>query len=188
MLLLLLSGGDTAACDDPMRQSPWVERVASSGRDGFESVLQRGAGGAGAAGRTVWKTHAPVALAPWSPLPAGDGVTASAPGGAAPSTGARVVVVVRNPLDVAVSMYHHTKDSSAFGCPEISPEEFVELFLRGGVCARTRAQSVSARSCADGRVREPSSCAWLFMCLARASCTRARVAARRGLVSMSPRP
>ena len=103
-----------------MKQSPWIERVASSSAEKRADILAHGAGGGGE--RHVWKTHAPAQLAPWD-----------AGMGAVPSNGARCIVVSRSPLDVCVSLFHHTRDSTAFGCPDVDLEAFTELFLGGKV-------------------------------------------------------
>lgn len=48
-----------------MKQSPWIERVASSSAEKRAEILAHGAGGGGE--RHVWKTHAPAQLRPGTP-------------------------------------------------------------------------------------------------------------------------
>jgi len=68
----------------------------------------------------VWKTHAPVELAPWR-------------GGVGGLGGAKVVVVTRNPKDACVSMYHHSRDVPAFEYSGDMRHFVAELFLAGNV-------------------------------------------------------
>eukprot|EP00747_Dinoflagellata_sp_TGD_P189468 gnl/TRDRNA2_/TRDRNA2_49837_c0_seq1.p1 gnl/TRDRNA2_/TRDRNA2_49837_c0~~gnl/TRDRNA2_/TRDRNA2_49837_c0_seq1.p1 ORF type:complete len:262 (+),score=47.64 gnl/TRDRNA2_/TRDRNA2_49837_c0_seq1:229-1014(+) len=100
IVLLLLAGGDSAKVRDPMKMSPWIEKVCSTksveewnawSPNGEEQVVRPT--------RRVIKTHAPVHLAPW---------TGGAPDGI--RDGAKVIVVVRNPKDAAVSLFHHARD------------------------------------------------------------------------------
>eukprot|EP00929_Paragymnodinium_shiwhaense_P068692 TRINITY_DN34597_c0_g1_i1.p1 TRINITY_DN34597_c0_g1~~TRINITY_DN34597_c0_g1_i1.p1 ORF type:complete len:259 (+),score=62.32 TRINITY_DN34597_c0_g1_i1:495-1271(+) len=104
IVLLLLAGGDKSVVRDPMKQAPWIEMSCS--RQGTaaefhtwepapESQVVQPA-------RRVIKTHAPEQLAPWIG------------GSLAIPQGTKVIVVVRNPKDAAVSMYHHSKDVPDF--------------------------------------------------------------------------
>eukprot|EP00401_Gymnodinium_catenatum_P065368 CAMPEP_0117506192 /NCGR_PEP_ID=MMETSP0784-20121206/25778_1 /TAXON_ID=39447 /ORGANISM="" /LENGTH=366 /DNA_ID=CAMNT_0005301651 /DNA_START=41 /DNA_END=1141 /DNA_ORIENTATION=- len=118
VVLTLLAGGDGDKVRDPMQMSPWIEEFESvDDANGWappqsEQVLEPP--------RRVLKTHAPVQLVPWA------GGLMGIP------TGAKVIVVVRNPKDVAVSFFHHTKDCiEVFGYDGDWDHFLRELFLHG---------------------------------------------------------
>lgn len=73
--------------------------------------------------RRVLKTHAAAQHAPWS-----GGATAEGIG-----RESRVIVVARNPKDVAVSMFHHSRDTPIFGFTGSWHDFFRGLFLPGKV-------------------------------------------------------
>eukprot|EP00039_Didymoeca_costata_P033261 m.41591 g.41591 ORF g.41591 m.41591 type:complete len:343 (-) comp9784_c1_seq1:48-1076(-) len=102
IVLSLLAGGDANKVRRPMQMSKWPERHCST-----QSNVDEWIGWSPPAEeqkysptRRVIKTHAPVKLAPW-------------PQDKVPSE-AKIIVVCRNPKDVAVSLYHHTIDGTAF--------------------------------------------------------------------------
>lgn len=64
--------------------------------------------------RNVIQTHLPVALMPWNPR-------------------ARYVMVVRDPKDVLVSLYHHTKNIDLYQYKDGTIEHFFREFLEGRV-------------------------------------------------------
>ena len=97
IVLMLLAEGDATRVRNPMEQAPWVDReyalAAAEGADARAAcwaAVTRGAPDA-AFGRRVWKTHCPFDL-----FPCGGGFSRG-----------RVIVVVRNPKDAAVSMHRH---------------------------------------------------------------------------------
>mmetsp|Transcript_18391 Transcript_18391/g.28680 ORF Transcript_18391/g.28680 Transcript_18391/m.28680 type:complete len:245 (+) Transcript_18391:1272-2006(+) len=85
-----------------MAQAPWLEVQVCKGMrtiPELEAWSPSEAEQLSRPTRRVWKTHAAVQHAPWK-------------GGAQEGIpdGAKVIVVVRNPKDVAVSLYHHSRD------------------------------------------------------------------------------
>ena len=71
--------------------------------------------------RRVWKTHSQSHQVPWK-----GGVNQGVP------KGARIIVVTRNPKDVAVSLYHHAKDVDVFNYEKGDWSHFVDhLFANG---------------------------------------------------------
>mmetsp|Transcript_16221 Transcript_16221/g.30282 ORF Transcript_16221/g.30282 Transcript_16221/m.30282 type:complete len:348 (+) Transcript_16221:50-1093(+) len=116
IVLSLLYGGDTSKVKDCFYQAPWIEWVTGfnflgGGPDmngklmsvdelsAWDGDTEYGPG----PGRRVFKTHAPVALAPWQ------GGVDSLKG-----TGTKVIVVVRNPKDACVSYFHHVQEVPEF--------------------------------------------------------------------------
>ena len=91
IVMLLLNQGNPDEVGDVMVTSPWVEREYCTSQDrdlGFKEIQSMTT----AAGtRRVFKTHAPFDLFPAARIP--DGV--------------KVICVVRDPRDVAVSMHKH---------------------------------------------------------------------------------
>ena len=65
--------------------------------------------------RTI-KTHAPAHLAPWKMT----GAPALRQHFGVPGAG-KVIVVIRNPKDAAVSLFHHSKDVPIFHYTGLSP-------------------------------------------------------------------
>lgn len=125
IVLSLLAGGDCALVRDPLKMAPWFEfttcyraRVVNGDRRYTEPTPAGGSEmvtdflawrpdrasqpGERPLQRTL-KTHATVERAPWVGRTA-TGIPA----------GARVIAVTRNPKDVAVSMYHHSRDVPVF--------------------------------------------------------------------------
>lgn len=127
IMLLIAFHGDKSKVTDPMRQCPWIELSACVKAlnkslkesivlpihpDEFRKVSDTP--------RVTWKTHAPLGLAPWK-------------GGVGPgSTKAKVIVVVRNAKDAAVSLYHHTMDGGHWDYRGDWPD-FCRMFLQGNV-------------------------------------------------------
>jgi hypothetical protein len=68
------------------------------------------------------KTHAPAQLAPWKGG-TDTGIVA----------GCKVIIVTRNPMDTAVSMYHHAKDVPVFEYTGDFNHFLEQLFLPGAV-------------------------------------------------------
>ena len=109
IVLTLLADGDGSKVRRPMDMSPWLEaRVSDKGLEAFDAWHPEQTGWNGlnislesdwCPPRRVLKTHAPAQLAPWA-----GGTNSLA------MNGARVIVVMRNPKDAAVSHYHHTID------------------------------------------------------------------------------
>ena len=82
VVLLLLAGGDLAKAERPTRQAPWIERFVSvKGRPRLNLLAKP----------RVFKSHTQPQLAPWH------------------CNNGKVIVVARNPLDAAVSAFHHAK-------------------------------------------------------------------------------
>ncbi|CAE8668412.1 unnamed protein product [Polarella glacialis] len=132
IVMTLLHGGDVSKVQDPMFQAPWIESItsmslgAAEGTNGAvmnvdELMAWDGATAGGPKpGRRAFKTHAPVELVPWK-------------GGLGILGGPKVIVVVRNPKDACVSMYHHTKDLPGFAYTGDFGHFTSSLFLRGRV-------------------------------------------------------
>ena len=111
IVLTLLADGDGSKVRRPMDMSPWLEAwVSSQGLAAFEEWHPEKTGWNGlenscdlnpswCPSRRVLKTHAPSQLAPWVGGTEHNGMN-----------GARIIVVTRNPKDVAVSHYYHTID------------------------------------------------------------------------------
>ena len=122
IVLLLLAEGDATRVRNPMEQAPWVDReyalAAAEGADARAAcwaAVTRGAPDA-AFGRRVWKTHCPFDL-----FPCGGGFSRG-----------RVIVVVRNPKDAAVSMHRHYLQLREFAYT--GPwEHFFRMFMAGDV-------------------------------------------------------
>eukprot|EP00929_Paragymnodinium_shiwhaense_P043708 TRINITY_DN22461_c0_g1_i1.p1 TRINITY_DN22461_c0_g1~~TRINITY_DN22461_c0_g1_i1.p1 ORF type:complete len:384 (-),score=64.52 TRINITY_DN22461_c0_g1_i1:330-1481(-) len=127
VVLLLLAGGDSSKVRDPMKQSPWIEKVLCNSQISVMEFLSSSPPPESQVvvpARRVVKTHAPEQLAPWV-------------GGAQHlPRGAKVIVVVRNPKDTAVSMFHHTMDQPTMYEYKGDWDHFLkELFLPGRVVA-----------------------------------------------------
>jgi len=132
IVLSLLFGGDRSKVPEPMVQAPWLECAVSAHANGKtmpnaeprsrdQLLAWDGAtAGAPAPSRRVFKTHAPVEILPWS-------------GGLDLPGDAKVIVVVRNPKDACVSMYHHSRDVPAFEYTGDFEHFVPSLFLRGKV-------------------------------------------------------
>merc|ERR1712176_1486326 len=86
--------------------------------DGTPSV--RGANDLEHPGRRVFKTHAQVTMNPWA-------------GGVQALGKAKVIVVVRNPKDTCVSLFHHSKDTPGFDYEGDMDHFITSLFLQGKV-------------------------------------------------------
>eukprot|EP01064_Diplonema_japonicum_P015398 TRINITY_DN2312_c0_g1_i2.p1 TRINITY_DN2312_c0_g1~~TRINITY_DN2312_c0_g1_i2.p1 ORF type:complete len:325 (+),score=105.93 TRINITY_DN2312_c0_g1_i2:103-1077(+) len=108
VVLLMLAGGDKSQIGDVFAQAPWIEMTASI--EGTEAVLQAKPT---VGDRRVWKTHADNTQLPW-----------------APESRAKKIVVVRNPFDAAVSMYHHAKSGDAFSYSG-EWDHFIGLYCEG---------------------------------------------------------
>jgi len=117
IIMLLLNGGDSEKVGDVMVTSPWVEREYCTSLDreaGFDEIQSYTTGEGGK--RRVFKTHAPFNLFPAASIP--DGV--------------KVVCVVRDPRDVAVSMHKHYQGIPRF--KYTGPmNHFLGLFCEGKV-------------------------------------------------------
>jgi hypothetical protein len=116
IVMLLLNNGDVDEVGDVMVTSPWIEREYCMAKDrpaAFESLRRKTTGGTS---RPVLKTHAPYHLFPAKSVP----------------NGCKVIVVVRDPRDVAVSMHKHY-----LGLPRFQYtgpfDHFINLFLAGKV-------------------------------------------------------
>mmetsp|Transcript_20523 Transcript_20523/g.69567 ORF Transcript_20523/g.69567 Transcript_20523/m.69567 type:complete len:304 (-) Transcript_20523:226-1137(-) len=104
--VLLLNGGQTPV--DLQKSAPWIERQGTSGTVDIDKLNSP-------AGRRVFKTHAPFALAPYKAI--GD---------------AKVIYVARNAKDACVSAFFHNRS--------IPPhhydgpwDNFVDLYLEGKI-------------------------------------------------------
>ena len=93
IVLLLLAGGDKTKIGDVLTMSPWREALASKGADALDAVKPEFG-----QNRVVWKTHADAEHLPWKSR----------------HPDSKMIVVVRNPYDAAVSMYHHAGDVPGF--------------------------------------------------------------------------
>jgi hypothetical protein len=133
IVLTLLFKGDKSKVIEPMLQAPWLEWMTCFHRKGggpdvngesrsvqqlldWDGSTARGPG----PGRRVFKTHAPVDVVPWSGGPDGLGK-------------AKTIVVVRNPKDACVSMFHHSKDGAVFKYSGDFQHFASSLFLKGKV-------------------------------------------------------
>jgi len=121
--------------DEPMVQAPWYERIVSQGDFPAEEVdgwrppreLQPDTP-EGKETRRVLKTHAPVANVPWVQDAADvkEGIVTV-------PKGAKVIIVTRNPLDMACSLYQHLLDGPVYEY-EGTWENFIERhYLTGNV-------------------------------------------------------
>jgi len=125
IMLLIAFHGDKSKVKDPMRQCPWIEMSACGKAlnksfkeslvspihpDDFRKITDTP--------RVTWKTHAPVGLAPWK--------------GGMDGINGKVIVVVRNAKDAAVSLYHHTMDGGHWDFRGTWPD-FCRMFLQGKV-------------------------------------------------------
>lgn len=115
IVLVLLAGGEATKVADPMEQAPWVDRECSLRRSVPEVVEKPASDAFG--GRRCFKTHAPYHL-----LPCADGFSRG-----------KIIVVMRNPKDAAVSMYKHFRGLPAFGYSGPWDHFYDELFSRGKV-------------------------------------------------------
>jgi len=81
--------------------------------------------------RRVWKTHAPAHQVPWK---GGAFPFSSKALGTGLRPGAKIIVVTRNPKDVAVSLFNHSKDVNAFNYGAGTwPHFLATLFAAGQV-------------------------------------------------------
>merc|ERR1719333_1788727 len=118
-----------------MQQAPWIEAVVCNKALGnatdlggeprsieelsaWDGSTRFGKG----PGRRVFKTHAPLHLAPWV-------------GGASSpiKSKAKIIVVARNPKDACVSLFHHSRDVPAFAYKGDFEHFVTSLFLQGKV-------------------------------------------------------
>lgn len=107
-IVLFLLCGDSSRIVDPMAQAPWIERECSLNGFGILKAEPE-------FGRRVFKTHAPRELLPCSRFRG------------------KIIVVVRNPKDAAVSMYTHYLGLPAFQYTGDWNHFFDELFVEGKV-------------------------------------------------------
>jgi len=131
IVLTLLFGGDKSKVPRPAWQAPWIEASVcrkhlglSGGGSGPAMTLSELLEWDGSCEaldtppRRVFKTHAPVQRVPWS-------------GGMSGCGAAKVVVVVRNPKDACVSMFHHSRDIKPFNYTGDLEHFTTRLFLPG---------------------------------------------------------
>lgn len=121
ILLALQFDGDKSKVRRPMVQSPWIEVIISTGRRTLQQLMDWDGDTewSPAPERRVFKTHAPVELAPWK-------------GGINGLGKSKVVVVTRNPKDACVSLYHHARDLAGVFDYRGDFQHFAsELFLKG---------------------------------------------------------
>ena len=126
IVLLLLFRGDQTKVSDPMAQSPWLEMVASQTASGTDPNRAIANPIHPTEHRLVtdtptmaWKTHSPSQLVPWK--------------GGLNALRSKVIVVVRNPNDAAVSLYHHTMDSNDKWKFSGDFDDFLHMFMDGNV-------------------------------------------------------
>eukprot|EP01059_Diplonema_ambulator_P007067 TRINITY_DN1659_c0_g1_i1.p1 TRINITY_DN1659_c0_g1~~TRINITY_DN1659_c0_g1_i1.p1 ORF type:complete len:343 (+),score=145.94 TRINITY_DN1659_c0_g1_i1:52-1029(+) len=110
VVLLMLAKGDKTLIGDIMLQAPWIERTYW--KLGLEAVLDMKPF---VGDRRVWKTHAVNYQLPW-----------------APTSRAKKILVVRNPFDAAVSMFHHARDVPQF-LYSGDWEHFLDMYCKGHV-------------------------------------------------------
>jgi hypothetical protein len=135
IVLTLLFEGDKSKVVEPMHQSPWMEAVVCMKAIGMPSDVHGelrsreelsawdGSTRFGKGpGRRVFKTHAPVHLAPWV------GGTSSLS-----KSKAKVIVVARNPKDACVSLFHHSRDMPPCAYKGDFEHFVTSLFLQGKV-------------------------------------------------------
>lgn len=117
IVLLLLNDGRAELVRDPMKMSPWIEKnVSVPGLLSLEDLNNLPIDQ-----RRCLKTHAPIHLVPWK-----GGLKKGFP------AGGKIIVVTRNCLDTAVSLYHHTRDVATF-CYTGDWNHFSQLFVDGEV-------------------------------------------------------
>eukprot|EP00040_Diaphanoeca_grandis_P035636 m.224624 g.224624 ORF g.224624 m.224624 type:complete len:356 (+) comp33438_c2_seq4:37-1104(+) len=136
IVLLLLAGGDCSKVRDPMAMSPWAEFTISQPSMGLDqetcppspmSVEEWNTWyphvntiAPNMPKRRVIKTHAPTCLVPWMGGLDNGGVP----------VGAKVIVVTRNPKDVAVSMFHHALNVERLNYQNGNWDDFlISIFL-----------------------------------------------------------
>ena len=117
IVMLLLNDGRVERVGDVMVTSPWIEReyCLAKDRNAALEIIRKGRT-PGTSNRLVLKTHAPFHLFPAGRIP----------------NRCKIIVVVRDPRDVAVSMHKHY-----LGLPRFQYkgplDHFVNLFLAGKV-------------------------------------------------------
>lgn len=121
VVMLILAQGEKSLVERPTSLAPWVEMNHAMRRNmlAYEPPEAWRKDGLGA--RRVLKTHAVAGLAPWSGGASVDGIP----------KGAKVILVTRNPKDVALSYYHHGHDTSIYKYTGDWKHFLHELFLRG---------------------------------------------------------
>lgn len=101
---------------DPMKEAPWIEASFCKGRFTLADLNSSASSTSGPSRQRCLKTHAPAHLKPWT--------------GARP--GAKLLLVTRDPRDVAVSHYYHINNTSAYKFSG-SWNDFNDLFLAGWI-------------------------------------------------------
>lgn len=108
IVLTLLHGGDASKVPDPMWQAPWIEMSCCAHESRMnkpmlgkpmsvdEIIAWDGSTEYSSPARRVFKTHATASTVPWR-------------GGVSAFGKAKVIVVVRNPKDACVSLFHHSR-------------------------------------------------------------------------------
>lgn len=112
IVLNMLHGGSPGKIHDPMKEAPWIEASVCQGRQSLTDLNCRD-GGTGTSGMRCLKTHAPAHLAPWQRA----------------DRGAKLLLMTRDPRDVAVSHYFHILNSAYKF--QGTWNEFCDLFLSG---------------------------------------------------------
>ena len=101
IVLLLLAGGNATRVTEPESQAPWIETWQNTRQSINEWEPPQKWSAPGSPRVRAFKTHTAAHLAPWI-------------GGASRMglpRGAKIIAVTRNPKDVALSYFHHGRDT-----------------------------------------------------------------------------